>query len=121
MRTYDEDSYGVQRVVLFECLSAFIISIIATVVYMLFNNDSIICNDYYCFAHRHSYVCYLGWSGINSFMGTFIWNTGVLITRFPLFYNTYIFLYNITHKEKVKKKEKKNMMDAFLNYERRKL
>ena len=121
MRIYDEDSYGVQNIVLFECLAAFIISIIATIVYMLCNNDSIICNDYYCFAHRHSYVCYLGWCGINSFMGTLIWNTVFIITRFPLFYNIYVFLYNITHIQRVKKNGKKNMMDAFLNYERRKL
>lgn len=121
MRFYDDDTYGVDKIVFKECLTAFIVSIIATIIIMLLNNDSIICNDYYCYAHRHSYVCYLGWCGINSIMGALIWNLIFFLTGFPIFYNTYIFFYNITHIKTEKKIVKKNMMSEFLNYEQRKL
>lgn len=129
-RTYADDDDGVIRILLFEYAMMFIIGGIITFVNMYMHNESIICNSYYCFAHRHSGVCYAGWISFNGFMTALIGNIVMLFTRFPIlyniktfFYNRWCSLYNYMHKpkEERKKKPKYDLMSEFLNYKEKRL
>lgn len=120
---YDINDSATTGILLKETLYAFIICCIITCIYMYNNNDSIICNDYYCYAHKHSYVCYLGWCSFNGLVGTAIWDFIVGIFGYPILYNTQIFIHNcycdIYNKflgKKVKTKKNTNLMKEFLNY-----
>lgn len=129
-RTYADDDDGVLHILLFEYLTLFIISGIATFVCMYMHNESIICNNYYCFAHRHSWVCYVGWISLNGFITALIGNFVMLFTRFPIlynirtfFYNRWCSLYNYMHKPKEERKKppKHDLMSEFLNYKEKRV
>lgn len=69
---------------------------IATCITMFMNNDTIIQTEYYYFAHRHSWTCYLGWSILNAIVITvpyFIFS--LCVFQFPVFLNIWIFLTNM--------------------------
>lgn len=129
-RTYADDDDGVIRILMFEYIMMFIIAGIITFVHMYMHDESIICNNYYCFAHRHSWVCYAGWISLNGFMTALIGNLVMIFTRFPIlynirtfFYNRWCTLYNYMHKpkEERKKKPKHDLMSEFLNYKEKRL
>jgi hypothetical protein len=70
--------------------------VIATCITMFVNNDTIIKTEYYYFAHRHSWTCYLGWSILNAIVITvpyFIFS--ICVFQFPIFLNSWIFLTNM--------------------------
>jgi hypothetical protein len=130
IRTYADDDDGVLRILLFEYIMMFIIGGIITFAHMYMHDESIICNNYYCFAHRHSWVCYAGWISLNGFMTMLIGNFVMLFTGFPIlyniktfFYNCWCSLYNYIHKpkEERKKKPKCDLMSEFLNYKEKRL
>ena len=103
-----------------------ILGAIITFVYMYMNNDSIICTEYYCYAHRHSYVCYLGWMVLNGYICAVGMTILVFIISYPLLYNLKVFLCNLkdgfklNRLTKPSKEDKKNQckesMNKFLNF-----
>ena len=126
MRTYTDETIGITKIMLTEAIFSILVGIIATVIVMYLHNDSIICTEYYCYAHRHSVYCYLGWSGINGVATYIIWTIILMITRYPLFYNIFgVWLYNVLHFSSNysarKSNIKKNTMKEFLNYEKSRL
>lgn len=107
----------------FEAFASFMIGVIITCVVMFLHNDSIICTDTYCYAHRHSWVCYVLWSLVNGSTIMCIWMTAIIITAFPLLYNTYAFILNLQLKRPkqqkpilAKEKSVKEVLWSFNNY-----
>ena len=101
-----------------ELIFCIVISVAATCIWMYFHNEAVIVTEHYYFAHRHSWVCYLGWSVFNMtvftvpyfiIMGAF--------THFPVFTNLGIFLYNrmvsFRKKKPTVKKDKNDTLAKF--------
>lgn len=80
-----------------ELLCCIVVSVAATCICMFSHNDAVVVTKYFYFAHRHSWVCYVGWSVFNMVVVTvpyfIIMN---IFTHFPIFTNLGIFLYNLT-------------------------
>lgn len=107
----------------FEAFASFMIGVIITCVVMFLHNDSIICTDTYCYAHRHSWVCYVLWSLVNGSTVMCIWMTLMIFTTFPLLYNIYVFIHNWrirrpkqTKPISAKEKSVKEVLWSFNNY-----
>ena len=105
------------NVMIRELIFCIVISVAATCIWMFLHDDSVIVTDYYYFAHRHSWVCYVGWSVINMVVVTvpyFI--ITAVFTSFPVFTNLGIFLYNcmVNFRNKpVVKKDKNDTLAKF--------
>jgi hypothetical protein len=125
---YDLGDCGYIRRVLPDIFFGFILGALITFIYMYMNNDSIICNEYYCYAHKHSWVCYIGWMAINGHVGAILMCVLVFIIGYPIIYNLRILVTEIIDRIKInqlkyekptkedKQKESKKAMDKFLNF-----
>lgn len=107
----------------FESIASFMVGVIITCVVMFLHNDSIICTDAYCYAHRHSWVCYVLWSLVNGSLVMCSWMTLIIFTTFPLLYNIYAFISNLrikkpkqTKSTPAKEKSVKEVLWSFNNY-----
>lgn len=125
---YEFGDRGYIRRTLPDIFFGFILGALITFIYMYMNNDSIICNEYYCYAHRHSYVCYMGWMIINGHVSAILMCVLVFIIKYPIIYNLRILITEIIDRIKInqlkyakptkedKQKESKKAMDKFLNF-----
>lgn len=125
---YEFGDRGYIRRTLPDIFLSFILGALITFIYMYMNNDSIICNEYYCYAHRHSSVCYIGWMAINGHVGAVLMCMLVFIIKYPIIFNLRIFITEIIDRIKInqlkyekptkedKQKESKKAMDKFLNF-----
>lgn len=93
------DSDDEEAILWWELLWCIVCCVIATCTVMYMNHESIIETEYYYFAHRHSWVCYVGWSILNTFAVTETYFLLLITcTHFPVFKNLWIFLNNLlTH------------------------
>ena len=126
--SYEFGDRGYIRRTLPDIFLGFILGALITFIYMYMNNDSIICNEYYCYAHRHSSVCYIGWMAINGHVGAVLMCMLVFIIKYPIIFNLRIFITEIIDRIKInqlkyekptkenKQKESKKAMDKFLNF-----
>lgn len=78
-----------------EFFSALIIPVIATIVMMTLQNDTVICTDTACYLHRHSLACYIGWIPVNVWVYSMITMAFTGITTVPLHYTVYAIVINI--------------------------
>ena len=65
MRFIELNCLKEENVLIRELIFCIVISVAATCIWMFFHDESIIVTDHYYFAHRHSWVCYVGWSVFN--------------------------------------------------------
>lgn len=126
--SYEFGDRGYIRRTLPDVFLGFILGALITFIYMYMNNDSIICDEYYCYAHRHSYVCYMGWMAINGHIAAILMCVLIFIIKYPIIFNLRILVTEIIDRIKLnqlkyekltkedKQKESKKAMDKFLNF-----
>ena len=78
-----------------EFFSALIIPVIATIVMMTLQNDTVICTDSACYLHRHSWVCFVGWIPVNLWIYSMCTMVATGITTIPFHYIVYAIVINI--------------------------
>lgn len=113
----EPDCLEERNILVRELIFCIVISVAATCIWMFFHNESVIVTDHYYFAHRHSWVCYVGWSVINAVVVTvpyFI--ITAVFTNFPVFTNLGIFLYNCMVNFRNKPAVKKDKNDTLAKF-----
>lgn len=100
-----------------ELIFCIVITVAATCIWMLLHNDAVVVTDHYYFAHRHSWVCYVGWSVINMVVVTVPYFIIMAVfTSFPVFTNLGIFLYNRMDNFRNKPTVKKDKNDTLAKF-----
>lgn len=80
---------------LFDWLPTIIIASIITCFVMYNENQTIVCAAQNCYLHEHSYVCYLGWSVINSGATLLGLAIAEIITGIAIVHNLFALIFTI--------------------------